>query len=95
MTTRIIKLYSIVCLSLINLIIYILLLNGFIKHTRQTIFYFSGIYITSTIVLLTILYMIIKRRNGLIYWIILTINTIVLIYAYLYLQDVLCLKCDN
>jgi len=89
---RIAKPYIVISLSIINLLIYVLVLNGFIKYARQTIFYFTGIYITSGIVLLTILFMIIKKKYGLSYWLILIINTLVFVWAYLYLQDALRLK---
>lgn len=92
MIHRIARSYVVIYLSIINLLIYVLVLSGFIKYARQTIFYFTGIYITSTIVLLTILFMIIKRKYGLSYWLILIINTLVFAWAYLYLQDALRLK---
>ena len=81
-----------IILSIINLLLYLLVINNFIKFARQTIFYITGIYITFAIVILTILYMIVKKQYGLRYWFILLINTVVFIWAYSYLQNVLRVK---
>lgn len=87
-----IKPLPIIVLSIVNLLIYLLVINGLIKFARETIFYVTGIYVTFGIVLLTILYMIIKRKYGAGYWIIFLINTLVFIWAYSYLQNALLVR---
>lgn len=88
----VVKPFTIIVLSILNLLIYLLVINNLIKVAQETIFYITGIYATFSIVLITILYMVVKKKYELNYWVILLINISVFIWAYSYLQNAMNVK---